>query len=111
MSARSTAVVTDQVRTAVRFPMRLTMQVTTSDGTIEAVTENISANGILFTSKRLPPVGSLIEFSLNMPAAVMGRDEDIVIQCTGRVVRHQWVDGEGQAAVIIDQYVFEGLIA
>ena len=110
MSARSTAVITDQVRTAVRFPMQLAMQVTTPDGNIEAVTENISANGILFTAKKLPPVGSRIEFSLNMPAAVMGRNEDIVIQCTGRVVRHQWIGDEGQAAVIIDQYVFEGLM-
>ena len=104
MSARSTAVATDQVRTAVRFPMKLALQVTTPDGKIEAITENISANGILFTAANLPPVDSHIEFTIKMPAAVMGGGEDLLIQCIGRVVRHQWLEGEGQAAAIIDEY-------
>jgi hypothetical protein len=102
MSARSsTAVATDQVRTAVRFPMKLALQVTTSDGNVDAVTENISANGILFTADKLPPVNSRIEFTIKMPAEVMGTPEDVLIQCIGRVVRH---GEEGQAAAIIDEY-------
>ena len=110
MSARSSAVaVTDQVRTAVRFPMKLALQVSTPDGIIEAITENISANGILFTAKTLPPVGSRIEFTIKMPAAVMGRADDLLIQCVGRVVRHQSQGGEGQAAAIIDEYFIEGM--
>jgi hypothetical protein len=102
MSARSsTAVATDQVRTAVRFPMKLALQVTTSDGNVDAVTENISANGILFTADKLPQVNSRIEFTIKMPAEVMGTPEDVLIQCIGRVVRH---GEEGQAAAIIDEY-------
>jgi hypothetical protein len=102
MSARSsTAVAKDQVRTAVRFPMKLALQVTTPDGELDAVTENISANGILFTAATLPPVDSRIEFTIKMPAEVMGTPEDLVIQCIGRVVRH---GDEGQAAAIIDEY-------
>jgi len=104
MSARSTAVATDQVRTAVRFPMKLDLQVITPDGEIDATTENISANGILFTANKLPPVDSRIEFTIKMPGAVMGRADDLLIQCIGRVVRHQFHDGEGQAAAIIDEY-------
>jgi hypothetical protein len=103
MSARSStaAVVKDQVRTAVRFPMKLALQVTTADGELDAVTENISANGILFSADKLPPVDSRIEFTIKMPAEVMGTPEDLVIQCVGRVVRH---GDEGQAAAIIDEY-------
>lgn len=104
MSARSTAVATDQVRTAVRFPMKLSLLVTTPDGEIEAVTENISANGILFTAGTLPPIDSRIEFTIKMPGAVMGRADDLLIQCIGRVVRHQWQGTDGQAAAIIDEY-------
>lgn len=95
---------TDQVRTAVRFPMRLPLQVTTEDGSMEALTENISANGILFTGPTLPAVDSRIEFTIRMPAAVMGTPEDVSIQCTGRVVRHQQQGEEMQAAAIIDEY-------
>ena len=104
MSARSKAVATDQVRTAVRFPMKLPLQITTPDGNINAITENISANGILFSAEDLPPVDSHIEFTIKMPAAVMGGGEDLLIQCIGRVVRHQQLAGEGQAAAIIDEY-------
>ena len=104
MSARSTAVATDQVRTAVRFPMRLGLRVTTPEGDIEATTENISANGILFTAAELPAVDSRIEFTIKMPGAVMGRADDLLIQCIGRVVRHQFIGGQAQAAAIIDEY-------
>jgi len=84
--------------------MKLALQVTTADGGIEAITENISANGILFTAATLPPVGSRIEFTITMPSEVMGTPEDVSIQCIGRVVRHQGHDGEHQAAAIIDEY-------
>lgn len=99
---------TDQVRTAVRFPMKLDLMVNTPEGAVDAVTENISANGILFTGNDLPPVDSRIEFTIKMPAAIMGTPEDVSIQCIGRVVRHQDQDGERQAAAIIDEYFLKG---
>ncbi len=104
MNARSTTATTDQLRTAVRFPMRLALRVTTATGTIEAVTENISANGILFSATELPAVDSRIEFTIKMPGEVMGTAEDLLIQCIGRVVRHQVHGDESQAAAIIDEY-------
>ncbi len=84
--------------------MRLPLQVTTEQGQIDALTENISANGILFTGPTVPAVHSRIEFTIRMPAAIMGTGEDVSIQCIGRVVRHQRHGEEIQAAAIIDEY-------
>src|ERR1700687_2737228 len=64
------------VRTAVRFPMRLPVRMQTEHGEIEAVTENISANGLLFVSDRLPEIDSRVEFTIAMPAEVMGSATD-----------------------------------
>ena len=71
---------------------------------MDAVTDNISANGMLFSSSPLPAVNSRIEFTIEMPASVMGTSEDVSIHCIGRVVRHQQHGGEEQAAAIIDEY-------
>ncbi len=84
--------------------MQLALRVKTPLGTIDAVTENISANGILFTAKNVPAVHSRIEFTIEMPAEVMGTAEDVMVQCVGRVVRHQQNGDEAQAAAIIDEY-------
>ena len=84
--------------------MKLAVQLTTSTGMLQATTDNISANGILFTGPSLPAVDSHIEFTISMPAAIMGTSDDVSVHCLGRVVRHQ-VQGEAtQAAAIIDEY-------
>lgn len=88
--------------------MRLALHVETPDGSLDATTENISANGILFTSPQLPAVDSRIQFSICMPSTVMGTPEDVTIECVGRVIRHQQHDGELQAAAIIDEYFLRG---
>ena len=92
------------VRTAVRFPMRLAIHVRTEQGELDAVTENISANGLLFVSDSLPDIDSRIEFTIAMPSAVMGSDTDVTIHCIGRVVRHYLQGGEKKAAAVIDEY-------
>ena len=92
------------VRTAVRFPMRLPIRVQTEQGELEAITENISANGLLFVSEHLPQVDSKIEFTIAMPSAVMGTTNDVTIHCIGRVVRHYIQNGEKKAAAVIDEY-------
>lgn len=92
------------LRTAVRFPMKLSLRLTTTAGILDATTDNISANGILFTGPELPGVDTQIEFTISMPAAVMGTLEDVTVHCIGRVVRHQVCEGETQAAAIIDEY-------
>ncbi len=84
--------------------MRLALHIRTDEGDIEAVTENISANGLLFVSDRLPDVDSKIEFTIAMPSAVMGSATDVTIHCRGRVVRHSLQDCEKKAAAVIDEY-------
>jgi hypothetical protein len=87
------------VRTAVRFPIRLDVVLRTADREYVGVTEDISANGILFVSEELPPMGASIEFRLNMPAEVMGSLDD--------VVRHTEVEGRTMAAAVIDEYALK----
>ena len=92
------------VRTAVRFPMRLAIRLQTDEGEMEAMTENISANGLLFVGEQLPRLDSRIEFTIAMPSAVMGTEKDVTIHCIGRVVRHYLQGGQKKAAAVIDEY-------
>jgi hypothetical protein len=92
------------VRTAVRFPMRLAIRLLTDEGEMEATTENISANGLLFVGEQLPRLDSRIEFTIAMPSAVMGTEKDVTIHCIGRVVRHYLQGGQKKAAAVIDEY-------
>jgi hypothetical protein len=92
------------VRSAVRFPMKLAIRVQTEQGEIDAVTENISANGLLFLCDKPPEVGSRIEFTIAMPSEVMGSATDVTIHCIGRVVRHYLQNGIKKAAAVIDEY-------
>ena len=84
--------------------MRLALRMQTQDGELEAVTENISANGLLFISDTLPELETKIEFTIAMPSAVMGTETDITIHCIGRVVRHYLQNGQKKAAAVIDEY-------
>jgi PilZ domain len=92
------------VRTAVRFPLRMEIIVTTPEREYRAVTEDVSSNGVLFTAEEVPPVGSTVEFRLTMPAAVMGSREDVLLHCIGRIVRHERAIGSSKAAAVIDEY-------
>jgi hypothetical protein len=74
---------------------------------IEATTKDISSNGLLFVTEHLPQIGSNIEFTLDMPAKVMGWESDVEIHCTGRVVRHQQQGSESMAAAVIDEYILK----
>lgn len=91
-------------RTAVRFPLRLPLRLDTEEGLIEATTENVSSNGLLFSAPRLPQIGSSVEFTMTMPAQVMGLDHDVSIHCLGRIVRHQQASSLSMAAAVIDEY-------
>jgi hypothetical protein len=84
--------------------MRLAIRIRTDEGDVEAMTENISANGLLFVSDHLPDINSRIEFTIAMPSEIMGSATDVTIHCRGRVVRHCLQDGEKKAAAVIDEY-------
>lgn len=92
------------VRTAVRFPLQLALRLETAEGAIEATTVNVSAAGLLFVAEQLPQVGSKVVFTMAMPSAIMGAEQDVTVHCVGRIVRHQSNGGTLKAAAVIDEY-------
>ena len=96
-----------ELRTAVRFPLRLPIAITTSGEHHQAETQNISAGGVLFNLELDMTVGSPIEFAIEMPAAVLGASTDVTVTGVGRVVRCDVEDGHRAIAAVIDEYHFE----
>ena len=72
-----------ELRAAVRFPLVVPIIITTDAGDLPAVTENIS-----------------------MPAEAMGTPTDVVLRCTGRVVRCKPDIKTTHVAAVIDEYTF-----
>jgi hypothetical protein len=70
-------------------------------------TENISANGVLFRMDADVPVGSAVDFTLSLPADVVGAEADVKVDCRGRVVRSFADGGRRGVGVVIDEYRFE----
>jgi hypothetical protein len=104
LTTPSSSLNTVPVRTAVRFPLQLEVTLSSRQGECHAVTENVSANGMLFLAEDAPDVGAQVEFELKMPAAIMGGEEDVVLHCVGRIVRHMESEGRAGAAAVIDEY-------
>lgn len=95
-----------EVRCAVRFPLHLPVRLITGSGEHDAVTENISANGVLFHLQTPLEVNSTFEFTVKMPAAALGTPTDVVVHCSGRVVRSYAQPPDAYAAAVIDEYRF-----
>jgi len=94
----------DPVRASVRFPLRLEVVLNAGEREYKAMTEDVSANGLLFTAEDLPPIDTEIELRLTMPASIMGGTDDVTLHCHGRIVRHALADGRHTAAAVIDDY-------
>ena len=90
-----------------RFPLQLPVAVRTSQTEHEAETSNISAGGVLFYTKCELATNSTIEFTIYMPGAILGSPKDILVNCSGRVVRCTPCDDRWAVAAIIDEYRFE----
>jgi hypothetical protein len=98
----------EAVRTSVRFPLKLPVRLQTAGGEVEATTENVSAKGVLFVSDLTLEINSGVDFTLAIPAAVLGTPADVTVHCAGHVIRHEETNGERKAsAVVIDSYTFE----
>lgn len=95
-----------EVRCAVRFPLALPALLESGRGEFPAVTRNISASGVLFELGRQLEKGSAIRYSLRMPGAVLGTHHDVLVHCTGRVVRCSLSQKQYLAAATIDEYQF-----
>ena len=106
-----------EVQGAPRFPIKLPVAlksavnqsgVTGAGVTEKSVeTENISANGVLFRMDADVPVGSAVDFTLSLPADVVGAEADVRVDCRGRVVRSFEDGGRRGVGVVIDEYRFE----
>jgi hypothetical protein len=76
-------------------------------GNFSAETENISANGVLFAMDKDVPVGSMVDFTILLPAEILGSRRNVQIDCRGRVVRSFEDRGRRGVGVVIDEYHFE----
>jgi hypothetical protein len=95
------------MRSAVRFPIRLPIAIKAGSAEHSAETQNISAGGVLFHLETDMQVGSNIEFRISMPADVLGSNTDVLVTGSGRVVRCNLEEGRRVVAAIIDEYRFE----
>ncbi len=97
-------------RSSVRFPLRLPITVRTADAREHfAETADISAGGVLFHTRAVLDVGTVIRFRIVLPAVVLGTDTDVMVNCIGRVVRSLPDSGKTAVAAVIDEYCFERL--
>jgi hypothetical protein len=96
-----------EMQSAPRFPLHLSASVKSQGSACFAETENISANGVLLAMDRDVPVGSMVDFTILLPAEVVGARRDVQIDCRGRVVRSFEDRGRRGVGVVIDEYHFE----
>jgi len=97
----------EEMQSAPRFPLHLSASIKTQGSAYLAETENISANGVLLAMENDVPVGSMVDFTILLPADVVGARQDVRIDCRGRVVRSFEDRGRRAVGVVIDEYHFE----
>ena len=107
------------VQGAPRFPIKLPVALKSTSAVAAAGvagsgvtgrtvdTENISANVVLFRMDADVPVGSAVDFTISLPADVVGAEADVQVDCHGRVVRSFEDGGRRGVGVVIDEYRFE----
>src|SRR5258708_19541324 len=64
------------VQGAARFPVKLPIHIKSQSGDSDTESENISANGVLFHYDTDMPVASTIDFTISLPATVLGTEPD-----------------------------------
>lgn len=97
-----------EMQSAVRFPIHLPVSVKSKSGESRTETQNISANGVLFQVVDTDmPVGSMVDFTISLPADVVGAETDVRLDCKGRVVRNFEESGRHGVGVVIDEYRFD----
>jgi hypothetical protein len=97
-----------EVQSAMRFPIKLPISVKSKTGESHTESQNISANGVLFQMiDSEMPVGSMVDFTISLPADVVGAQTDVRLDCRGRVVRSFEDSGRRGVGVVIDEYRFD----
>ena len=98
-----------EMQSAPRFPIKLPISVKSKSGEQrQAETQNISANGVLFQVVDADmAVGSTVDFTISLPAEIVGAEVDVRLDCKGRVVRNFEESGRHGVGVVIDEYHFD----
>ncbi|HLX74479.1 MAG TPA: PilZ domain-containing protein [Terriglobales bacterium] len=99
------------MQSAARFPLQLPVEFHSPQGEHAGQTRNISANGVLFQTDAEVPIGSAVEFSICMPAQVLGTASGVVVKCRGRAVRCFQENQSYWVGVVIDEYGLERVTA
>ena len=100
-----------EARTGKRFPLELPIKIHKEGANADSkgTTGDLSAAGVYIRADASLEIGSPVEFEITLPPDVTGGQENVVIQCKGRVVRTDPTgsspDGKGVACVI-DSYEF-----
>lgn len=99
----------EESRTGKRFPLELPIKIHKGGTDAKGVTGNLSAAGVYIRADAAMEIGSPVEFEITLPPEMTGGQENVTIQCKGRVVRadESGQSGEGRGvACVIDSYEF-----
>jgi PilZ domain-containing protein len=99
----------EEARTGKRFPLELPIKIHKGETDANGVTGNLSAAGVYIRANEAMEIGSPVEFEITLPPEMTGGQENVTIQCKGRVVRadESGTAGEGRGvACVIDSYEF-----
>ena len=101
----------DEARTGKRFPLELPIKIHKGEAGADSkgMTGNLSAAGVYIKADASMEIGSPVEFEITLPPEMTGGQENVTIQCKGRVVRADETGkgGEGRGvACVIDSYEF-----
>ncbi|WP_158615446.1 PilZ domain-containing protein [Acidipila sp. EB88] len=103
----SRAMVWEELRSAVRFPMHLPVVLVVEGEQIHAVTVNMSHNGVLLEAPHPIPAETGLEFLMEVPREVTLNDSTAAIHCVGHVIRSYQENGKCYIAAVIDDYRFQ----
>lgn len=94
-------------RGAVRYPLHLRVTLLADNRDDEALTEDLSASGVLFRLRKPLREGSHVDFLLEIPAGMLEFSVTAAVHCSGRIVRSYWKHDQAFAAAVIDEYRFQ----
>ena len=97
----------EELRSAVRFPMHLPVILMVNGEELQAVTVNISHNGVLLRAPQTVSADAGLEFLLEVPKEVTLNNTTAAIHCAGHVIRSYQEDGSFYIAAVIDDYRFQ----
>lgn len=95
------------LRSSVRYPLHLRVTLLCEGREYQAITEDLSASGVLLRLTEPLRVGREIDFLLEIPAGVLEFSVTAAVHCFGRIVRSCWKNGQPFAAAVIDDYRFQ----